>query len=202
MKKSPHADKIADLAALGIFAGTGETFKPYDTLSRAEYMRWVYKSHNALAKVTGKTLIQFAPDYDPQFKDLSKDHPDYKYIQALANSGYSVGYEDGTFKPERPISREEMISIKVALDKGLTFKPARGMMDYAWGFSDGKEVDERYTGYIYQDVHAGCNICRTFGKIKTFRPKKPVQRYEAAATLWSYYHTTTAAKALKELGKS
>ncbi|MCA9788268.1 MAG: S-layer homology domain-containing protein, partial [Cyanobacteria bacterium HKST-UBA05] len=125
----------------------------------------------------------------------------YKYVQALSNAGYSVGYEDGTFRPNAALTREEMIGIKVGLDKGKRVQPDRSMMNYVWKFSDGDKVDERFTGYIYQDNYGGGkkgnNIQRAFGKIGTFKPTQPVLRSEAAATLWQV-GSITAERALAD----
>lgn len=109
-------------------------------------------------------------------------------MQALANAGYSVGYEDNTFKSQKPITREEMIGIKVGVDCGKAIEPYRSQMQFIWKFADGKQIDERYTGYIQRDFYEhgplGGNIQRAFGKIGAFKPKQAATRAEAAATLW------------------
>lgn len=185
---------INDLAKVGMFKDLGKEFNPFKPVTRAEYVTWLFKANNLLKNDANK--IRLAPHIEPQFSDLPSSHPAYKYAQALANAGYSVGYDDGTFKPDQPITREEMIGMKVGLDKGKNIKPDRGMMDYAWKFSDSKEVDDRFTGYIYQDYHnggpKGTNIQRAFGKIGTFKPKQTVVRAEAAATLWQISGTNAA----------
>ena len=45
------------------------------------------------------------------FKDVSKNRWSYKYIQEVAEKEILNGYKDGTFRPERPITREEMAVI-------------------------------------------------------------------------------------------
>jgi hypothetical protein len=177
---------IDQLAQLGVFEGVGEEFKPYQKISRAEYVTWLFKAYNAI--MPEKDQIRMAPQAAPKFKDLPANHSAYKYAQAMANAGYSVGYEDGTFKPDQPITREEMIGMKVGVDLGKASHPDPSQMAYEWKFSDSKDVDQRYTGYILADAHIsgphGNNIMRAFGKIGTFKPKEPVLRSEAAATLW------------------
>ncbi len=196
---------IQDLARLGVFKGlfkeSNTEFNPYETITRAEYVTWLYKTHNAIAtKASNK--IQLAPAFDPGFTDLDKTHPAYKYVASLANAGYSVGYDDKTFKPDAPITREEMLVIKVGIDKGKAFRPDASQMAYVWKFSDSKAVDLRYTGYIHADYYvSNPNIQRCFGKIGTLRPKQPVLRHEAAASLWQFgdsanIRSTTAKHAL------
>lgn len=181
----PSKSMIEDLARLHIFDETAE-FKPNQPITRGEYVTWLYKAYNAIQP--GQRQLHLTPQAGQQFKDVSANHPAYKYIQALAYTGYSIGYLDGTFRPDQPLSREEMIGIKVALDCGKDLPPYRSQMECVWKFSDGKQVDERFTGYVHQDFYIsgpkGNNIQRAFGKIGVFHPKQAVLRHEAAATLW------------------
>jgi hypothetical protein len=45
------------------------------------------------------------------FKDVSSSHPNYKAIRYLRDQGVIGGYDDGTFKPEKAISRVEVLKI-------------------------------------------------------------------------------------------
>jgi hypothetical protein len=177
---------IEDLAKIGIFDGASNEFLPNKNISRGEYVTWLYKAYNAIMPAAQQ--IHLATSAPPFFKDLSASDPAYKYAQALANAGYSVGYEDGTFKSNQPITREEMISMKVGVDCGKALEPWRSQLESVWKFSDSKNIAERYTGYIHQDFYVsgsyGSNIQRAFGKIGTFHAKAPVTRAEAAGTLW------------------
>ncbi len=181
-----NKELVDDLARLHVFDDLGADFKPYQPITRAEYVTWLYKAYNAIQP--GQRQVHLAPQAGPQFKDVSPNHPAYKYIQALAYTGYSIGYLDGTFRPDKPLTREEMLGIKVALDSGKDLPPYRSQMECVWKFSDSKQVDERFTGYVHQDFYIsgpkGSNIQRAFGKIAAFHPKQAVLRNEAAATLW------------------
>ena len=46
-----------------------------------------------------------------KFTDVSKDHWAYEAIEELAEKGIINGYEDGTFKPNEPITRAEVATI-------------------------------------------------------------------------------------------
>jgi outer membrane murein-binding lipoprotein Lpp len=179
---------IDELTKIGLFDEMGEKFDPFKPITRGEYVAWLYKAHNKI--MPAERQINMAPQATPYFKDLKPEHAAYKYAQALANAGYSVGYQDGTFRPDVPITREEMIGMKVGVDCGKTFEPYRGQMAFVWKFSDSDQIDNRFTGYIHQDYYVsgahGNNIARAFGQIGTFRPKQPVMRCEAAGTLWQF----------------
>ena len=205
--ETPTKDMIEDLAKLHIFDSleSKSQFLPDKAISRAEYIEWLYKAYNALEPESKQ--LRFAAQTPQAFKDCPPDNPYYKYVQALANAGYSIGYEDGTFRPDKPLTRQEMLGIKVGLDVGKTLPPWRSQMESVWKFSDAKDVDERFTGYVHQDYYVsgphGSNIQRAFGKIGTFRPKQSVTRSEAAATLWQMgqfgdLQKTNAAAVLKQ----
>lgn len=181
----PQKKMILDLAKYGIF-DNGDKFRPFETINRGQYCTWLFKATNAL--LPANKQINLAPGTKPFFTDLKDTDPCYPYVQALANAGYSVGYEDNTFKSQKPITREEMIGIKVGVDCGKAIEPYRSQMQFIWKFADGKQIDERYTGYIQRDFYEhgplGGNIQRAFGKIGAFKPKQAATRAEAAATLW------------------
>lgn len=178
---------IEDLHKLGVF-GSASQFRPDDQISRAEYAEWLFKAYNAL--MPAEKQLRLAPSEDQKFSDVPPRVPQYKYIQALAAAGYSIGYTDGTFRPDKPLTREEMLGMKVGMDVGKDLDPWRSQMEAVWKFSDAKSVDERFTGYVHQDYYVsgpqGSNIQRAFGKIGSFKPKKSVLRSEAAASLWQF----------------
>ena len=45
------------------------------------------------------------------FKDVDVSHWAYEAIKELSDDGILVGYEDGTFKPDEPVTRAEMCEI-------------------------------------------------------------------------------------------
>ncbi|MBX9951542.1 MAG: S-layer homology domain-containing protein [Candidatus Obscuribacterales bacterium] len=204
LKDAPAASMINELKQLGVFAGEGNSFKPNQAITRAEYCHWLFNAYNAL--MPEEKQIRLNSSASQFFSDCAADHPLYPYVQALAAAGYSIGYEDKTFHPDQPLTREEMLGIKLGVDVGKTLDPWRSQMEAVWKFSDGKEVAERFTGYVHQDYYVsgphGSNIQRAFGKIGALHPKQSVLRGEAAATLWQFgqfgfTQNTTAACLLK-----
>lgn len=195
-----HPEYIESLNKLGIFDTTGTDFKPYDKLTRGEFATWIYKTYNAIRP--GNDKIQLAPQITPKFKDVPKDHPAYPFVQALANNGDSVGYTDGTFKPDQPITREEAIAIKMAVQEHKDFPGKRGDGN-CLKFSDKNQIDERYWEEICEDYSwdRHNNGVRAFGASKLFKPKEPLLRNEAASMLWQY-SDWNANMALNELAKN
>lgn len=74
------------------------TFKPNAPITRAEFATIASR----FDKITGGAV---------NFKDLSTSHWAYSYIASAYHKGWVMGYPDGTFKPEKDISREEVVAI-------------------------------------------------------------------------------------------
>ena len=47
----------------------------------------------------------------PEFSDVPKDSREYKILIIIATRGIISGYEDGTFRPENPVTRAEFASM-------------------------------------------------------------------------------------------
>lgn len=47
----------------------------------------------------------------PEFSDVPKDSREYKILIIIATRGIVSGYEDGTFRPENPVTRAEFASM-------------------------------------------------------------------------------------------
>jgi hypothetical protein len=176
--------QIKDLAQLGVFDVATGTFAPQDTIKRSEFARWLVKANNALYADTPSKQIRPAEGTEQAFTDVPPSHPDYKYVQALANAGFIVGVDEKHFAPDRDLSREEMIAIKVPVDLGGDPYKNTGLGDVraAFPFSDDDKISKRYYDAIYGDNFDGSkNITRVFGQMRTFQPQRPVTRSEAAA---------------------
>ena len=74
------------------------TFKPNAPITRAEFATIASR----FDKIIGGTV---------NFKDLNTSHWAYSYIASAYHKGWVMGYPDGTFKPEKDISREEVVAI-------------------------------------------------------------------------------------------
>jgi len=100
---------ITSLVAKGIINGYTEadgtsTFKPENTITRAEFAKLL-----VLATTAGVTHSATTD----RFPDLAIDHWANTYIAAAVNMGAINGYEDGTFRPENPVSYGEAVKMLV-----------------------------------------------------------------------------------------
>ena len=74
-------------------------FRPYANITRAEFAAMVVRFEN-ISAVGNK-----------EFTDLQKDHWAYDVIQKAAQAGWISGYPDGSFRPDQPITRAEVVAI-------------------------------------------------------------------------------------------
>lgn len=170
--------EIKDLAKLGVFQEVSGTFKPTEPVTRAEFVCWLVRANNAMKPK--KELIRLAEKGTASsFKDLQPSQKYFDYIQGMNDAGWSVGYPDKTFKPEKALTREEMIGIKIPLDHGNN--PFTG---YEKKWSDGDKISSNFKDSMSDEAFGDVNWGRIFGKTKSCLPQKTVSRAEAAICIW------------------
>ncbi|AEE90469.1 S-layer domain-containing protein [Tepidanaerobacter acetatoxydans Re1] len=101
-------DKITQWVQKGLVSGyTDGTFKPDKSITRAEFMTLVNK------------VLGFSEKATIGFSDVTSTDWFYEEIAKAVKAGYISGYQDGTVKPNREISRQEAA---VALCKALNLE--------------------------------------------------------------------------------
>jgi S-layer homology domain len=203
---------IQDLAALGVLSiepKTTNEFLPDKIITRREYARWLVAANNAMyANNPAKQIRLASPSTQPAFRDIFSKDPDFPVIQGLAEAGLipSALSGDATavlFRPDAPLTREQLLLSKVPLDTRQAL-PAANLeaVKQTWGFQDAGNIEPKALRAILADFQNAeqSNIRRVFGYTTLFQPKKPVTRAEATVALW-YFGTQgegmSATEALK-----
>lgn len=107
-----QVDKVGALQKKDIVVGRdGGDLKLDATLTRAEFMKLLVHASDMEGVAEKKEYNRFS------FTDVSKAHWAYKYIELMKDMGVVVGYPDGRFKPDAPISYQEVIAFAVRLDR-------------------------------------------------------------------------------------
>ncbi|YAF98033.1 MAG: S-layer homology domain-containing protein [Nodularia sp. CChRGM 3473] len=212
---------IQDLAALGVLSlesqaaksnsndATTNQFEPGKTITRREYARWLVAANNAMyANNPAKQIRLASESATPAFSDVTKTDPDFPAIQGLAETGLIPSPLSGDstavlFRPDAPLTRENLILWKIPLDTRQALPNANlEAVKETWGFQDTGKIDPKALRAVLADFQNGeqSNIRRVFGYTTLFQPKKPVSRAEAAAAL-GYFGTQgegiSATEALK-----
>lgn len=147
--------EVETLYNIGIVDGMDEhTFAPDAPVTRAEFA--VMAARFSDLDYKGGNI----------FDDVPNGHWAYSYINAAANAGWVEGYPDGSFRPDEPISRAEvvrlvngMINRSVTLDKLKELDvecPYNDLAEKHWSYCDLMEATvshsaEEWHGLSYND---------------------------------------------------
>ncbi|AFY91570.1 putative S-layer protein [Chamaesiphon minutus PCC 6605] len=187
------ADYIKDLAQIGVL--TSAESAPNRTVTRREYARWLVTAHNRITGSKPTQQVKLATtDTKPAFQDVPSTNPDFPSIQGLAEAGLIPSPLSGDatsvlFRPDTPLTREQMILWKVPLDTRQPLPTASlDAVKQTWGFQDAGKIDPKALRAVLADFQNGeqSNIRRAFGYTTLFQPKKTVNLGEVATSLWYF----------------
>lgn len=122
---------------------------------------------------TGTATAQLHILRAPVIEDVGSDNFAKDAIAHLNNLGIMRGYSDGTFKPEQPIVRAELVTLLV---KALGHKEAHASK------RDFKDVPVTYWAAGFASIAAREGLVKGYPD-GTFRPAKNVSRAEAAVII-------------------
>lgn len=158
-------EPIIHLASMGIINGYPDgTFKPEKTLSRAELCTLLIKAKRTRPRTPDK----------PAFTDLAVNHWATPYITAAVDEKLVGGYPDGTFQPNKALTRAEAVKIVSVFDKlgtrKVTEAPYPDVSTNHWA-----------APFIMAAKNAGL---LKYLEGKDFEPKRELTRAEAAEILY------------------
>lgn len=156
---------IQDAVSLGFVSGYEDgTFKPDRTITRAEFSKLL---NSALG-------INISEKLD--FSDVNEGDWFYKEIQKSVAAGFFSGYENRTFRPNNPITREEVAKVVAgAITTGnIDGEGATLLSDY-----------NRIQEWAKQSVNTVYNKGYILGyPNKTYQPAKALTRAEAVKIIF------------------
>ncbi len=165
---------VSTLSKAGIIAGYEDgSFRPNGYITRAEFATIAARFFNVT--YNGKDL----------FPDIS-GHWAKDYINQAANKGFVNGYEDGTFKPDRNITRAEAVTLvnrtldrhpdKNHFTKDMLVWPDN-MDQTKWYYADMQEATNSHTYQMKE------NSDKT--KYENWTKTLPIRNWEALEKAWS-----------------
>lgn len=192
---------LQDLTALGVLplqatsksSASTTQFEPSKTVTRREYARWLVTANNQFyASSPAQQIREASSSAQPAFQDVPSSDADFPIIQGLAEAGLIPSPLSGSsttvlFRPDAPLTREQMILWKVPLDTRSSLPNASvEAVQQTWGFQDAAKIEPKALQAVLADFQNSdrSNIRRVFGYTTLFQPKKTVTRAEAAAALW------------------
>ena len=127
-----YAKYIGFCEEKGLLKSYSGAFLPDQAITRAEFAELVYNM--GLVSATDKEI---------KFTDVAETHPKYAAIKAAASAGLITGYADGTFLPDRTITRAQAVTV-INRARGTSKTASALSSDYKSAFSD---VDSSYWAY-------------------------------------------------------
>jgi len=159
-------DSIDALVKKGIISGTSSnTFEPGRNITRAEFAKLI---------VTAFGIGE--GDDSSDYSDVNSSDWYYQFVKAAAAANIVTGYEDGGFKPNNTITRQEMAAIIVRAfkAKGVELPAAEP------AFADNDEIGDWAKEYV--GVLTSLGIVQGRGENK-FAPTESLTRAEAAKVI-------------------
>lgn len=163
-------DYAAYLLENGIILGKTPTeFGPKDLMTRAEVLRSLVQAR--CEKFTIRPVEQ------KPFPDVSIQHPDALYIDAAKRANIVHGYkEDGTYRPDRFITRAESLKVVIQEVLGGEISSFDGPVNPFVDVGD----SEWYVGYVRFAVETGL---LSVPENRRLAPNDPMSREEITALL-------------------
>ncbi len=125
------------------------SFKPENNITRAEFVTLINKAFGYTAMVP------------ISYSDVNVGDWYYNAMAIAVSSGYIKGYPDGTMKPKNPITREEVATLLMNMDKLTTNESAANIFTDVSNFSWSKSaIATAYTAKLmigYPDGSFGNN---------------------------------------------
>ncbi|WP_414575154.1 S-layer homology domain-containing protein [Anabaena sp. CCY 9402-a] len=193
--------EIRQLAALGVLESTSGQFKPQAPITRGQFVAWLVKTYNQLHKEP----ITIPENTSSAFPDVASSDSHFTFIQAAYNAGFLASFDDGNFRPDDLLTREQMIALKTTLDStgrdNRSPATLRNFIGKTKGFTDVEEISEKYLSHIAFDLGNAAtsrNFTRVYGMTtRIYAPQKAVTRAEAAVLLSRFRKGGTVEQALK-----
>lgn len=161
---------VEELASRLVVQGTGdETFEPDRGVTRAEFS----------AIITG-ALGLYMENGTEKFSDVSEDSWYAASLAAASEYGLINGYEDGTFRPNEEISREEAMVILARSFELMELKPTFSQEELnasLASFEDNDELNSWSRASIQLTVLLGI----VNGSNNQLHPSEPMTREQLAA---------------------
>ena len=165
-------DEIQDLVRKGIVKGYNRLIRPDEPITRAEFAVLL----NNTCKYLGVDTNNLADD---SYTDVYKDKYYYNDIYKATYLDTMIGYNDGTFKPDNNITREESI---VSIYKLISLCNLDIELSYPINFKDYEQVSVWAKPYFDELNSKGILKGDNNGN---FKPKDSITRVEAMVLIYS-----------------
>jgi hypothetical protein len=179
-----YKDEIEQAVALGFIAGFKDnTFRPQEPLTREQLVSMVM---GALTKVKDIKIEEATQAITQPYPDVVASRWSATKIQWAKQNEIVKGYPDGTFQPEKPVTRAELMAVLqsaakfVNVKRGLTPELKAGQPTVAFA-----DISGHWAKDLINTMSGFCKVASPYNESgSNFSPDSPSGRnYAAAATL-------------------
>ncbi|OKL46699.1 choice-of-anchor M domain-containing protein [Boudabousia marimammalium] len=177
----PFAGEIEWMAEQKYSTGyKDKTYRPLNSVNRDAMAAFLYR-------LAGSPKVNLER---PAFKDVAKSNQFYKEIQWMAESKISTGWDDGTYRPWKPVSREAMAAFLYRFCDQMPEKCASAINPDTLDFSGASAFpDVAGMSMFEKEIKWLATAKVTSGwQDGTFRPRLPIQRDAMAAFVYRMTH--------------
>ncbi|ELS02846.1 putative S-layer protein [Xenococcus sp. PCC 7305] len=179
-----YKDEIEQAVALGFIAGfKDDTFRPEAPLTREQLVSMVIGALSTVSDLQIQT-----PDVatTQSYPDVARDRWSAAKIQWAQENQIVKGYEDGSFRPEQPVTRAELMAVLEGAAKFVN--TARGQsteLNLPSSPTVFDDISGHWAETKVQTMSGFCQVASAYNEVgSSFYPNNPSGRnYAAAATL-------------------
>ncbi len=179
-----YQEEIEKAVALGFIAGfKDDTFRPQESLTREQIVSMVI---GALGTVPSLTIEEPASTIVNPYPDVSSSRWSAAKIQWAKNNGVVKGYPDGSFRPERPVTRAELMAVLESAAKYVNSQTGKtGELVFTSTPTVFSDVTNHWGKVLISKMSAFCKTASAYNEQgNSFLPDNPSSRnYAAAATV-------------------
>lgn len=179
-----YGREIDRAVEIGFIAGFEEdnTFRPRANLTREQLVSMIFEALNSQENLS---LVLPSQVNSNPYSDVSSDRWSAAKIQFAKQSGIVSGYQDGTFKPDQPVTRAELMAI---IRRAAEYsRRQRGLAETlpstqeARAFSD---TQGHWAAPVISSLTSYCGIATPLNETgNAFQPNASAQRNYAAAAI-------------------
>ena len=179
-----YKDEIEDAVALGFIAGFKDrTFRPEEPLTREQLVSMVF---GALGKVPDLNLQASEQVAASPYPDVDASRWSAAKIDWAKTNEIVKGYPDGSFRPEKPVTRAELVTVlQNAAKFAKTQQGASAELVAQTQPTTFSDISGHWGANTIQTMSAFCNVASPYNETgNSFNPDTESGRnYAAAATL-------------------
>lgn len=173
IQKARYAIEV--LTAKHIVQGTSETlFSPSKTVTRAEFSSMIVKALSLDRLITDRKE-------EAAYSDVRKGDWYYEDVKIMHQLQITKGYDDGTFKPNDPVTREQMVVMMMNALQILGQVQGGNVQASGKPFADQNEI----SSWAKSSVNKAKEMKIILGTGQhLFMPKQSSNRADTAVLIW------------------